>query len=267
MTKGTILAEIIAHKRAEVAELDSAGYFRGLRGLPPPGPVRDFAAALRGPRGTVRLIAEIKRASPSKGILRADLDPAAQARVYAANGAAAISVLTERRYFRGDPADLRAVRTAVDLPVLRKDFIVTAEQVRESRAIGADAILLIVAALGDGDLRELLRLAGELGLHTLVEVHTEEEMERALTAGAEIIGINNRDLRTFRVDLDTTRRLAAMVPPECTLVAESGIFTAGDVRQVGLWGAHAVLVGEALVREADAAAKVRELAGAACRSR
>lgn len=277
MQTGTILDEIIAAKRAEVVELRAAGYFSALRRkVVPFREIRDFAAALRdgiggkflppppaASRRRVRLIAEIKRASPSKGVLRADLDPVAQARIYAANGAAAISVLTERRYFQGDPSDLRAVRAAVNLPLLRKDFIVDADQVFESRAIGADAILLIVAALTDGELETFLGLAGELGLHCLVEVHTEAELVRALAAGARLIGVNNRDLRTFRVDLEVTRRLARHVPFECTLVAESGIFTAEDVRRAGEWGAHAVLVGEALVRDADAAAKVRELAGAA----
>lgn len=275
-----ILDEIVAAKRQEVADLRAAGYFDAVRRRLAPAARRDFARALRpagvgvtagagagvGPvagagAGPVAVIAEIKKASPSRGVIRPDLDPVGVARVYAANGASAISVLTERRYFQGDPAHLEAVRAAVDLPLLRKDFIVDADQVFEACVLGADAILLIAAILSDGELGTLLGLAGELGLQCLVEVHDEGELARALGAGASLIGVNNRDLRTFRTDLEVTHRLAARIPPGCTLVAESGIFTREDVLRVGGWGAHAVLVGEALVRAADIGAKLRELTG------
>lgn len=257
----SILDEIVAGKRREVASLREDGYFDSMRRrLPPSGSGRDFAGALKA-RSEVALIAEIKKASPSRGVIRADLDPAETAVTYAGNGAATISVLTEKRYFHGDPAYLAAVRRAVDVPLLRKDFIVDPDQVIEAAALGADAVLLIVAILPQADLKALLALAADLGLQCLVEVHNEEELARALSAGAGIIGINNRDLKTFRTDLDVTRRLAPLVPGDCTVVAESGIFTAEDVAKVGMWGADAVLVGEALVREADIGARVRDLAG------
>lgn len=220
---------------------------------PPP---RNFGAALRRTT-TVALIAEVKRASPSKGILVADFDPVALGSLYAAHGAAAISVLTDEPFFQGHLDHLRAVRSAVGVPVLRKDFILDAYQVYEARAAGADAILLIVAALDDIQLRDLHHLARELGLSVLVEVHQEQEVERALRAGAAVIGVNNRDLRTFHEDLQTTARLARLIPAAVTLVAESAIRSPADVERMGDCGAHAVLVGEGLVKSTDIGAAVR----------
>ncbi len=206
-----------------------------------------------------RLIAEAKKASPSKGLLRPEFDPAGLARAYAAGGAAALSVLTERHFFQGDPAYVRAAKAAAPLPALRKDFLFDPYQVVEARAIGADAVLLIVAILEGELLGELLSLATSLGLAVLVEVHDEPEVERALAAGARIVGINNRDLRTFRVDLAATGRLRALIPPECLVVSESGIGSPSDVARLREWGVDAMLVGESLVRAGDVAARVREL--------
>jgi indole-3-glycerol phosphate synthase len=222
-------------------------------------PPRDMIAALR--RDTVALIAEIKRASPSRGVLNAALDPAAQAALYAANGAAAVSVLTDARFFQGHLGDLTAARGAVDAPVLRKDFLVDPYQVYEGRAAGADAVLLITAALADDQLADLHALAAELGMTPLVEVHDEAELERSLRVGPRLLGVNNRDLRTFDVDLSTAARLIALVPGGVTFVAESGIKQATDVRRMGELGAHAVLVGEALVGADDVAARVRAFSG------
>ena len=222
-------------------------------------PPRDFIAALR--RDTVALIAEVKKASPSKGVFVEDFDPVALAQTYEANGAAAISVLTDQPFFQGSLDYLRAIRQAVGLPLLRKDFIIDPYQVAEARAAGADAVLLIVAALTDDQLAHLHAEVTEFGMAALVEVHDEAELARAVVVGATLIGVNNRDLRTFDVDLNTTGRIAASVPDNVTLVAESGIKNVADVAQMGLLGAHAVLVGESLVTAEDTAAKVRELAG------
>ncbi|HXE72570.1 MAG TPA: indole-3-glycerol phosphate synthase TrpC [Candidatus Nitrosotenuis sp.] len=211
---------------------------------PPP---RDFLAALRGPR--LRVIAEIKRASPSRGPLCADLDPAERARAYEQGGAAALSVLTEPHYFQGSLDDLRRARAACSLPVLRKDFLLEPWEIYESRAAGADAILLIAAALAPEGLGEMLELARNLGMEALVEVHDEEELRAVLPKGPRIIGINNRDLATFQVDLETTRRLAPGIPPGVVRVSESGISSAQDVERLG--AVDAVLVGEALVGARD----------------
>lgn len=219
---------------------------------PPP---RDVLAALR--RDTVTLIAEVKRASPSKGILTDSFDPAALGRTYAQNGASAISVLTDYRFFQGHLDHLTTVRDAVTVPVLCKDFVVDPYQVYEGRAAGADAILLIVAALSDAQLEELHSLIAELGMTALVEVHDEFELGRALRVEPTLLGVNNRDLKTFDVDLATTARLISLVPGDVTFVAESGIKRAADVRRMGALGAHAVLVGEALVKADDVAARVR----------
>ncbi len=216
---------------------------------------RDFKAALQ--RSTVALIAEVKKASPSKGLLVKDFNPVRIARTYEENGAAAISVLTDAKFFQGSLDDLRSVRASVRLPVLRKDFIIDAHQVYEARAVGADATLLIVMALEDGQLRDLHSLITELGMSALVEVHNEVELERALAVGATLIGVNNRDLRTFHEDLDTTARVAALVPDDVTLVAESAIRSAEDVQRMGTYGARAVLVGEGLVKANDMAGEVR----------
>ena len=225
--------------------------------LPPP---HDFDAALRPPAGRVRVIAELKQASPSRGVLATDFDPVALGRVYAANGAAAISVLTDEKYFKGSLEILTAVRSVVDLPLLRKDFTIDEYQVWEARAAGADAILLIVSILDDALLGDLLAAAKGLGLGALVEVHTAAELDRALAVGARVIGINNRDLRTFETTLETTLGLLPSIPPGPVVVSESGFFTGDDVKRVVAAGAHAVLVGEALVRAADPGAKLRELA-------
>ncbi len=220
--------------------------------MPPP---RNFAAALR--RDTVALIAEIKKASPSKGVLIENFDPVALGELYAANGAAAISILTDQDFFQGHLDHLRAVRAQVDVPILRKEFIIDAYQVYEGRAAGADAILLIVAALDDETMADLHRLITTLGMSALVEVHNEAELERAMKIGATLIGVNNRDLKTFHEDLDTTARIARLVPSTVTLVAESAIRSLDDVRRMGQLGAHAVLVGEGLVKSDNIAQQVQ----------
>jgi indole-3-glycerol phosphate synthase len=212
---------------------------------------RSLAAALSAPG--VSVIAEVKRRSPSRGMLNADLDPARQALLYEQGGASAISVLTEQDYFDGSPADLQDVRGAVGLPALRKDFIIHPAQVWESAAMGADAILLIVAILDDTTLAGLLTEASEARLPALVEVHSAIEAERALSAGAPIIGVNSRDLRTFEVDLATAEALAPLIGDQAIRVAESGIHTPGDVARMATAGFDAVLVGESLVRSDDPA--------------
>jgi indole-3-glycerol phosphate synthase len=255
-----ILDTIVAHKREELRTLKVRQPLAGLRALAEDGPPAiSFAASLAGP--AIRLIAEIKRASPSKGVFRADLDPVALARTYVENGASAISVLTDERFFQGSLDDLRGVKRAfASVPVLRKDFLFDPYQVYEARAAGADAILLIVAVLDDNLLADLLTLAYELGMHALVEVHDETELDRALKAEPIVIGINNRDLRNFAVDLKTTERLRPSIPDGKIVVAESGIHTAADVERLAGAGVDAILVGEALVTAEDTAAKVRELA-------
>jgi indole-3-glycerol phosphate synthase len=217
----------------------------------------DFAAALK--RDGVSLIAEVKKASPSRGVLLPDFDPVTLARTYAENGAAAISVLTENKYFGSHLDYLAEIRGAVAVPLLRKDFIFDPYQVYESRACGADALLLITAILEQGQLDELLSLSHNLGLSCLVEVHDESEMERALRSGAQIIGINNRDLKTFTVSFGTTQRLRALVPQDKILVSESGIDSRSHMEKLKQWGVDAALVGEALLTAGDIAAKVREL--------
>jgi indole-3-glycerol phosphate synthase len=228
-----------------------------IRGLPVP---LNLSGALMG--DGPRLIAEAKKASPSRGLLRDDYDPAALARAYASNGAAAISVLTERDNFQGSLEHMEAIKEVarpLGVPVLRKDFIFDPYQVHEARAYGADAILLIVAILTPKHLQSLLSACQSLWLQALVEVHNEEEMEIALEAGAEIIGINNRDLRTFETDISVTERLAPLVPNGKILVSESGIHSHDDLVRLRRVGVHAVLVGEAIVTAADPGAKVREL--------
>jgi indole-3-glycerol phosphate synthase len=251
---GTILDKIVARKVEEVAELEVS---RDLAELAPP--TLDFLGALR--RDTITLIAEIKHASPSKGILIDDFDPVALSTDYAQNGAAAISVLTDRDFFQGSLDDLKAVRHNVSIPLLRKDFTIDERQIIEARIAGADAILLIVAILDDGLMRDLQAVAQGLGMAALIEVHTEAEMERALRLNPALVGINNRDLHTFNVDLDVTQRLAQMAPPEITLVAESGIFTVADVETIAAVGARAILVGESIVRSGDIGGQVRKLSG------
>jgi indole-3-glycerol phosphate synthase len=254
-----ILDDILIHKRAEVAAQKQRVSLAEMRTRAQAMPAaRDFAGALV--RENVALIAEIKRASPSRGELNAQVDPVRLAQTYVASGAAAISVLTDRQYFAAMPGDWAAVRRAVRVPVLRKDFIVDEYQVYESRALQADAILLIVCALSDAQLGDYLVLARSLGMSALVEVHTERELERALAAGAHVIGINNRNLADFTVNLATTERLAPRIAKDKIVVAESGMLTRADVERMARAGVRAVLVGEALMRAADVSAKARDLA-------
>ncbi|MHC4789073.1 MAG: indole-3-glycerol phosphate synthase TrpC [Planctomycetota bacterium] len=255
-----ILAKICHAKRAEVRAL-RAGDVRALRreaeAQPPPRGFRQALAAAPA----VALIAEIKRASPSAGVIREDFDPVSIAQAYRRGGAACISVLTDRQFFQGDPAFLTRVRGAVELPLLRKDFILDEAQVLEARCIGADAYLLIVAALEEARLGELIEAGRALGMDALVEVHDEREMEIALSAGSKLIGINNRDLRTFEVSLEVTERLAPRAPQEALLVAESGIKGRADVERLAACGVEAVLVGETLMRAPDVEAAARGLCG------
>ena len=223
-----------------------------------PAKPRDFTAAVRG-GPPPRVIAELKRRSPSKGEIRPNFDLLACARSYAAGGAAALSVLTDEPFFGGRLEFLSAVRQEVELPLLRKDFVIDAYQVDEARLAGADAVLLIVAALERAPLRQLLERATALGLASLVEVHDEAELEVALDCGARLVGINNRDLQTFETDLAVTEKLAPLVPDEVTVVAESGLFEPEDVERLGRAGAHAFLVGESLMRQEDVAHALRRL--------
>jgi indole-3-glycerol phosphate synthase len=268
----TILDRIVEQKRREVArlpggavsgeQLRAAVQARGAR--------RDFAAALHGDGRSIALIAEVKKASPSAGVIRPDFDPVAIARAYEAAGAACLSVLTDEQFFQGSLEYLKQIRGAVKLPLLRKDFIIDERQILEAVQWGADAILLIVSILKDPELRHFQALAADAGIAALVEVHDEAELDRAVAAGAHLIGVNNRDLKTFNVNLATTERLAARlfsgaalrnqpVAQQPLLVAESGIHTASDVQRLTDCGAGAILVGESLMRRPDIGAAVREL--------
>lgn len=273
-----MLDKILADKQVEVADRKAGTSQKELaaviRDLPAP---RGFASAIgdrqseiryptsappeRASRsvGKIRLIAEVKKASPSKGLIRPDFHPAEIAKAYEAAGASAISVLTDEKYFQGRIEYLTAVHDAVGLPILRKDFIVDPYQVYEARAAKADAILLIVAALATEQLKDLMALAAELGMASLVEAHSPEELGTALEIGARIIGINNRNLQTLETRLETTLELASRVPGDRILVSESGIFTRADVERLMAVGVDAILVGESLMRERDPGAKVREL--------
>ena len=259
----SILAEILAHKVGEVAAARQRRSLAELeRCCSELGPTRDFAAALRRPAGAaLRVIAEIKRASPSAGAIRPAADPAPIAREYAAAGAAALSVLTDRDYFDGRLEFLSAARAVVELPLLRKDFVIDPYQVVEARAGGADAILLIVAALDDALLGELLERSRSLGLAALVEVHDQREAGRAVVAGAEIIGVNHRNLADFTIDMSLSARLRDQVPGDCLLVGESGIKSRADVATLSAAGVDAILVGERLMRApspGDALAELME---------
>jgi len=257
-----ILQRILATKRAEVAAAKTAPPLaeieRHAREAPPP---RDFAGAIRSKLGAGRpaVIAEIKRASPSKGLLRADFDPAAIAKSYEKGGAACLSVLTDREYFQGAPGHLIAARAACTLPVLRKDFIVDPYQVFEARAMGADCVLLIVAALEGGLLRELEGVAAALGMSVLVEVHDGTELDSALTLHTPLIGVNNRDLRTFETRLETTLELLRRIPSGRIVVTESGIAAPADVRRLRDAGVGAFLVGEAFMRAPDPGSELARL--------
>lgn len=272
MTQTSILTRILEQKQSEVANRKTTIPLDALYArLEMAAPLRNFAGALRNDT-SVALIAEIKKASPSRGVLREPFDHMHLAKTYMANGAAALSVLTDTRFFQGNLTFLRDIRehqqempeqTAQSVPLLRKDFLIDTYQVYEARAYGADAVLLIVAALDDAMLRSMLELTHNLGMDALVEVHNEEELKRALSAGATIIGVNNRDLHTFETNLETTEHLATFLPSGANrpiLVSESGIFTAADVARLHACGVDAVLVGEALVTAPDTGALVRELA-------
>jgi indole-3-glycerol phosphate synthase len=251
---GDILKKILARKVEEIRDRSARVPLAELSSrAADAAPTRAFAAALESKieDGQPAVIAEIKKASPSKGVMRPDFDPAAIARSYAANGVACLSVLTDSDFFQGSEAFLDAARSACELPVLRKDFTIDPYQVYEARAIGADCILLIVAALGDAALLELSLLAAGLDLDVLVEVHDEEELERALAIPAPLIGVNNRDLRTFETSIETTLRLAPSIPYDRLLVTESGIRTPDDVARLRAEGIEAFLIGETFMRAAD----------------
>lgn len=250
------LDEICATKRREVA----LRKVEGLAMWPAPSPVRGFEAAIRTKAQTgFALIAEIKKASPSKGLIRADFDPPAHARAYETGGAVCLSVLTDAPYFQGHEDYLVAARAACALPVLRKDFMVDPSQVEESRAMGADAILIIVAALPDGAMAEIEAAAIDLNMDVLIEVHDEAELDRALKLKSRLIGVNNRNLKTFDVDLATTEKLAKLTPADVLLVCESGISTHADCTRMAAHGVRSFLVGESLMRQADVETATRML--------
>jgi len=257
-----VLAEICAQKREHVVRQKAARPEASLRALAAAAPpVRPFAAALERQvrSGRYGLIAEIKKASPSRGLIRADFDPAALAQAYQTGGAACLSVLTDTPYFQGSDEHLSATRAASTLPLLRKDFVLDPYQVVESRALGADCILLIMAALDDAEARELAATGAELGLDVLVEVHNRAELDRALALEVRLIGINNRNLKTLKVDLRTTEELAPLVPADRVVVGESGIAEPADLDRLAVSGARCFLVGESLMRAGDVAAATRRL--------
>ena len=253
-----ILATIAGHVRGVIVSRQRAAPAEALRERPLfHTPTRGFSRALAGSRR--RIIAEVKKASPSKGLIRADFKPAAIAKDYAAHGACAISVLTEEKFFQGSLSYLEEIREAVRVPLLRKDFTLDPYQIVEAKSFGADAILLIAALLDASLMRDLRAQASALGLDSLVEVHTERELAAALDAGAEVIGINNRDMKTFEVELATTQRLAPLIPRGTPAVCESGIDSLEQIRRVEKWGVHVFLVGESLMRAPEPGKKLAEL--------
>jgi indole-3-glycerol phosphate synthase len=258
-----ILHEICAARLASVAARKAALPLDELRRRLPGTPTRGFERALRSTlaHGELALIAEIKKASPSQGLIRPAFEPASLAKAYAAGGATCLSVLTEERWFQGSDHHLEEARAAVSLPCLRKDFLLEPYQVYEARAIGADCILLIMAALEDRAAAEMLALASDLGMDALVEVHDEAELDRALDLDARLIGVNNRNLKTLAVDLRTTECLACLVPADRLLVAESGLHEHRDLERLAAVGARCFLVGEALMRQADVRAATEALIG------
>ena len=255
----TILDTIIEHKLTEVEDSKKAlplpALIERVKSAPAP---RDFFRAIN-PEGSLRIIAEIKHASPSKGIFREDFDPVEIARSYEKGGASALSVLTDEKFFKGSLSYLRQVRRAVDIPLLRKDFTVDPYQVYEARLYGADAILLIVAALDQYAMKGLLDLAHSLGMNAIVEVHDDSELDRAIDARSRIIGINNRDLRTFEVDLTVSTRLAKRIPAGTIVVAESGIGSPDDIRKLRSGGVHVFLIGETFMRAPDPGLELEKL--------
>ena len=257
----TILDKIVAAKRLEIALAKAAVPAAQLRAaLADAPPVRDFFAPLAA-RGPIKMIAEVKKASPSQGVIRADFDPVAIARIYESSGATCLSVLTDEPFFQGRLDYLRQVRASVRIPVLRKDFILDEYQLLEARVAGADAVLLIAECLDDCHLRALHNAALELGMAPLVEFYDPENLPRVLAAGATLIGVNNRDLRTFVTDLDHTLRLREKIPRDAVFVGESGIHSRADVLRLQQAGVDAMLVGESLMRQPDIAAAVRQLLG------
>ncbi len=257
-----VLAKICADKRAFVAARRKAKPLSALEAeLAAASPPRGFTAALRAraEQGEVALICEIKKASPSKGLIRADFEPAQLAKAYENGGATCLSVLTDEPYFQGRDAYLQQARAAVGLPVLRKDFMLEPYQIVESRVLGADCVLLIMAALEDGQAAELEAAALELGMDVLIEVHDAEELERALRLASPLLGINNRNLKTLAVDLATSETLSRQVPAERLMVAESGIYSPADIARLRAVGARAFLIGESLMRQDDVAEATRAL--------
>jgi indole-3-glycerol phosphate synthase len=252
------LKEILAEKKKEVASLKRIAAFKEHNNL---SPLRDFKAAISVPH-RISLIAEIKFASPSAGLIREKTDPTIMGRVYEEAGAAAISLLTDKRFFQGDLNQLPRLKRAISLPILRKDFIIDEVQVQEAFSYGADAILLIARILSQPQLAEFISMCRELGMAPLTEIHDGDDLEKAIESGADIIGINNRDLDSFKVDIRTTSELAPLVPDDCILVSESGIEKAEDIVSLKNSGIQAVLVGSALMRSNDPAAKTAEFVNA-----
>jgi indole-3-glycerol phosphate synthase len=258
---GSFLAHIVSNKQDEIMRAQKKLPFAALQQMAQTQAApRDFRQALTSGK-TIAVIAEMKKSSPSAGMLRENFNPAGLTESYAANGAAALSILTDEKFFGGNLANLQKARAVCALPILRKDFILNQYQIWEARVFGADAILLIVAMLDRTQLFELLLAAAETGVQALVEVHNEAELDRALLAGANLIGINNRDLRTFEVTLETTERLSKLIPASCVRVAESGIKSRRDVERMAACGVDAILVGSHLMRQADPGQALVELTG------